>query len=177
MPIISAIVEAAKQNGLRFLVIGGHAVAHHHYSRTTEDTDLMISNVDRDRWIATITTLGQELFHDGGNFLQFKPVQGDGWRLDLMLVNRETFQKMLEASGTGTLEGIDVVMPSLSHLLAMKLHALKNAAGIRILKDMNDVVHLLVNNQVDVRSEEFRQLVLKHGTQEIYDKLVIACGS
>ena len=177
MPIISAIVQAAKQNGLRFLVIGGHAVAHHHYSRTTEDTDLLIATEDRNGWIATITGLGYGLFHDGGNFLQFKPVVGDGWRLDLMLVNQETFQKMFAASETGTLEGMSVAMPSLAHLLAMKLHALKNAGGIRTLKDMNDVVNLLVNNKVDVSSEEFRQLVLKHGTIEIYTKLATTCGS
>lgn len=177
MPIISTIVQAAKQNGLRFLVIGGHAVAHHHYSRTTEDTDLMISSIDRDRWIETITAMGHELFHDGGNFLQFKPVEGDGWRLDLMLVNPATFQKMIDSSEAGTLEGIAVIMPSLLHLLAMKLHALKNARGIRTLKDMNDVVNLLVNNRVDVRAEQFRQLALKHGTSEIYEKLVAVCGS
>jgi hypothetical protein len=175
MPLFVEISSEATRLGLQFLVIGGHAVAHHHYPRTTEDTDLMISSDDRNSWLELAGKLGLSLFHDGGTFLQFKPSEDTAWRLDLMLVKPATFAKMISASERGEVEGRPVLMPALDHLLALKLHALKHGRGIRVLKDMDDTVNLIVNNRVDVKSTAFRELVLKHGTSELYEKLVGAC--
>jgi predicted nucleotidyltransferase len=92
-----------------------------------------------------------------------------------MLVNASTFAKMVYEAETDTLEGQIVKLPSLDHLLALKLHALKNARGIRVLKDMDDVANLITNNRIDVRSTQFRELVLKYGTAELYEKLSSLC--
>lgn len=175
MPTFASLAEEAARSGLQFLVIGGHAVAHHHYPRTTEDTDILVCSDDREEWLRLAEGCGLTLFHDGGNFLQFTPPEPTGWRLDLMLVNASTFAKMVDASETDTLEGQTVKLPSLDHLLALKLHALKNARGIRVLKDMDDVANLITNNRIDVRSTTFRELVLKYGTAELYEKLSSLC--
>jgi predicted nucleotidyltransferase len=175
MPTFASFAKDASTKGLRFLLIGGHAVAHHHYPRTTEDTDLLICTDDREAWLQLAEVCGLKLFHDGGNFLQFTPPEPTGWRLDLMLVNVATFAKMVDASEVGTLEGQAVKLPSLDHLLALKFHALKNAHGIRVLKDMDDVANLITNNRIDVSSTNFRELVLKYGTPELYEKLSELC--
>lgn len=170
------LCETAHAKDLKWILIGGHAVAHHHYPRTTEDTDFLICADDKDAWLRLAAGRGLKLFHDGGNFLQFTPPETTGWRLDLMLVNASTFAKMLDGSETDTLEGQIVKLPSLDHLLALKLHALKNARGIRVLKDMDDVANLITNNRIDVRSTTFRELVLKYGTPELYEKLSSLCA-
>lgn len=175
MPLFATIVKEAAQRNLRFLVIGGHAVMHHHYSRTTEDADILAAQKDRERWLELAGKIGLALFHDGGTFLQFKPAEEIAWRLDIMLVSADTFAKMAAQSVQGLLEDQPVLMPALDHLLALKFHALKHAKGIRVLKDMDDVVNLIVNNRIDVRSASFRELVLKHATAELYEKLVHAC--
>jgi predicted nucleotidyltransferase len=171
MEVFAQLANKAGDKGLQFLLIGGHAVAHHHYPRTTEDTDILVCKDDRDAWLQLTEEIGLKLFNDGGNFLQFSPPESSGWRLDLMLVNASTFAKMTGESKTNTLEGQEVRMPSLDHLIALKLHALKHAVGIRVLKDMDDVANLITNNRIDVKSSEFRELVLKHGTPELYEKL------
>jgi len=171
MKVFAQLAEKAEDRGIQFLVIGGHAVAHHHYPRTTEDTDVLVCKDDRDAWMQLTGEIGLKLFNDGGNFLQFEPPQSSGWRLDLMLVNASTFAKMRDESETNTLEGREVRLPSLFHLIALKLHALKHASGIRVLKDMDDVANLITNNRIDVKADEFRELVLKHGTPELYEKL------
>ncbi len=175
MVTFADLATEAAENGLRFLLIGGHAVAHHHYPRTTEDTDLLVSSNDRESWLKLAGRFDLTLFHDGGNFLQFTPPESSGWRLDLMLVSASTFDKMAASSESGSLEGQSVRLPSLDHLLALKLHALKHAHGIRVLKDMDDVANLITNNQINVKSPAFRDLVLKYGTAEIYEKLSRFC--
>ncbi|HAV63045.1 MAG TPA: hypothetical protein DCY13_11855 [Verrucomicrobiales bacterium] len=176
MSTFSKLAMEAAESGLRFLLIGGHAVAHHHYPRTTEDIDLLVSSHDRESWLAIAGRVGLTLFHDGGSFLQFTPPAPSGWRLDLMLVNASTFDKMSAAAESGSLEGQSVRLPSLDHLLALKLHALKHARGIRVLKDMDDVANLIINNRIDPKDPAFRELVLKHGTTELYEKLARLCA-
>ncbi len=36
---------------------------------------------------------------------------------------------------------------------------------------MDDVANLTINNRINAKSPEFRELVLKHGTPELYEKL------
>jgi hypothetical protein len=67
-------------------------------------------------------------------------------------------------------------VPSLRHLLALKCHALKTTPAHRVLKDLQDVTTLVDANRLDVRDEQFKQLVLKYGHAELYERLVRMCG-
>lgn len=175
MGIFDQLNQTAGQGGLRFLVIGGHAVIHHGYARATQDVDILIQKEDRDRWLEVLATLGYKLFHDGGTFLQLEAPSADAWDLDLMLVNAETFQKFLADAEADDIEGVAVSMPSLRHLLALKFHALKYAKSDRVLIDSDDVVNLARINDVDVRADWFRQLAEKYGTAELYEAIVRRC--
>lgn len=176
MPIFNQLNRAAVQRGLQFLVIGGHAVMGHGFLRATQDVDLLVSKEDRDRWIQLAQDLDYRLFHDGGSFLQLSPAAGSGWELDLMLVPQPTFQKMVADAKSADLEGTAVLIPSLEHLFALKIHALKHGRGLRLLKDMNDVVELVLANGVDVRSDFFRGLFEKHGDLDLYERVLKACS-
>jgi predicted nucleotidyltransferase len=176
MTTFAHVADEAARNGLPFLLIGGHAVAHHHYSRTTEDTDILVSVDHREAWLNLAGRLGLKVFHDGGTFLQLTPGGSGVWRLDLMLVNATTFAKMVAAAVSGKLEGQTVQVVALDHLLALKFHALKHTRGTRGLKDMDDVVNLVLNNRVDVKAPAFRELVLKYGTAELYERLSSLCA-
>ena len=67
-------------------------------------------------------------------------------------------------------------VPSLSHLLALKLHALRHTRAHRFLKDFQDVEGLLRVNQIDLQSEKVRHLFLKYGNLDLYEKVVRACS-
>ena len=172
MSLFARLNEAATQAGLRFIVIGGHAVISHGYQRGTEDADLLVDKAERARWQALVEGLGFHFKHDGGAFLQFTSPDTTWWDLDLMLVPAATFQQLLNDVRPAQVEGAAVLVPSLPHLLALKLHALKHARGLRVLKDMDDVAHLLLDNGVDVRAEWVRQLFEKHGTPEHYERIL-----
>ncbi|MEK7685307.1 MAG: nucleotidyltransferase family protein [Verrucomicrobiota bacterium] len=163
--------EAAKQE-LRFIVIGGHAVMQHGYQRGTEDADILVDKNDRVLWQRIAEGLGYKFHHDGGAFLQYDAPEAAAWDLDIMLVPAETFHRLWAEIQPSQLEGASVAVPSLQHLLALKIHALKHGHGLRVLKDMDDVANLVLANRVDVRSEWFRQLFEKHGNMKLYERIV-----
>ena len=163
--------EAARR-GLRFIVIGGHAVIEHGFQRGTEDADILVSKAKREEWIECVTSLGYRLGHDGVTFLQFDPADPAAWELDLMLVPDEAFGRLLSRARPATLENASVVVPCLEHLIALKVHALKNGRGLRVLKDITDVAQLLQLNRVDMQTDWVKNVFEKYGSTELYEQVV-----
>ena len=65
-------------------------------------------------------------------------------------------------------------VPSLKHLMALKLHALKNNQIYREYPDLVDLINLVRFNKVDVTKNGFRELCLQYGNRALYDKIVKA---
>jgi len=170
--IYGRLKAAAARRGLRFILIGGHAVNLHGYARSTADLDLLICRDDRDAWVSATAELGYTVSRDGVTFLQLMPSQVAEWPLDLMLVGRDTFEEMVRAAQPMRLFGEEVLVASLPHLLALKLHALKHTNVGRVLKDYEDVLNLATVNNLDLRSDEFRHLCLRYGTPELYERIL-----
>ena len=177
MKLFEAIDTETRKYNLRFLVIGGLAINLYGYSRDTADLDFLISQTDRIQWLDLFTRLRYVVFHDGGNFIQLSSTEHTAWPVDLMLVRTETFQPMLDASREVDLYGTNSRIPSLEHLLALKLHVLKNTRMHRFLKDFLDVENLIRINKLDIKSENIRQLFAKYGTLELYEKVSNALAS
>jgi predicted nucleotidyltransferase len=169
---VTVINDKAKQRGLEFLVIGGHAFNYYCEPRTTLDVDLLVRKEDRSKWCELLSAEGFKIVNDADNFVQFSPPYGVEWRLDLMLVNAATFAKLRSKSRVASLLGIDACLPDPEHLIALKLHALRHGHADRFSKDFNDVVFLLQNAAIDPRSESFRKLAEQFGTPEIYEQLL-----
>ncbi len=169
--MLGAIARAGEEAGLSFLVIGGLAVVEHGYGRMTDDLDLMIRKSDRTAWTERLAPLGYRVWRDGGSFLQFEAAAERGLPLDAMLASDETFAKLHSVAVRRTVLGVSVLLPCLSHLFAMKFHAIRHTRGSRGMKDMGDVASLIEANRVDVTTTEFRELCDKYGTTELYDYL------
>lgn len=166
------LCASARAQDLRWLLIGGHAVAQHGYGRTTEDTDFLVCRDDVARWHELARNCGYTLFHEGANFSQWTaPEENPLSNLDFMIVNDTTFDKLLAESVTASVFGETMRLPSLNHLLALKFHALKGNPSLRVLKDLDDVIQLLAVNRVDVDEAGVRQLVLKFADEALYEKL------
>jgi hypothetical protein len=172
MPLFAQLKDAAASQGLAFLVIGGHAVIQHGFQRGTEDADILVCTDDRTNWLELVKGLGYRILHDGGSFIQFESPDPADWNLDMMFVAAETFGRLRAGATLARLDGVAVAMPSLEHLLALKVHALKHGQGLRVLKDMTDVAELLTVNRVDPREPWVRELFRKHGNMEIYERVV-----
>lgn len=61
--------------------------------------------------------------------------------------------------------GRKFTVPSLSHLIALKLHALKNNPEVRERWDLRDILELIKVNRVNVETDAFQDLCLEYGTE------------
>lgn len=171
MSFFATIHEEAVRRKLRFLVIGGLAVNHYGYSRDTGDLDFFISQNDREEWMKILADFGYVSHHDGGNFIQYNPPVQNAWPVDLMLVQEKTFAPIFAASCVANFFGVISRVPSLEHLIALKLHALKNTRMTRFLKDFLDVEYLIRLNRLDIKSRIICELFDKYGTPDLYEKV------
>jgi predicted nucleotidyltransferase len=176
MGLFEEIVTEAREKGLDFLVIGGHAVNFYGYSRETADLDLLVRQDARAAWAELFCGLGYAVDRDAETFVQLAPPGQAEWPVDLMLVREPTFAAMLAASREVNMYGAKLRIPSLDHLVALKLHALKHTRAHRFLKDFQDVEGLVRTNHLDLQSERVRQLFLKYGNLDLYEKIVRACS-
>jgi predicted nucleotidyltransferase len=177
MIFLQQIVSAGSQRKLGFLVIGGFAVIFHGCSRDTADLDLLVRREDRAAWVDYFVSQGYTVLRDAGSFIQFQPPEGNAWPVDLMLVADSTFEPMLAGAIEVDMYDTKVRIPSLEHLLALKLHALKHGHVGRFSKDFLDVEALVRVNRLDLRSEPLRSIFLKYGTLDLYEKISRALAS
>jgi hypothetical protein len=48
--------------------------------------------------------------------------------------------------------------------------------NLRIVKDSDDLIHLIKLNTVDLKAPVIRDIILKHGNEDLYNKLQRACA-
>jgi predicted nucleotidyltransferase len=173
---IQEIAKKAADAGISFLVIGGYAVLAHGYSRTTDDLDLIVQRGRRAQLGALLGNLGMSIKNDAVNFIQFDSENKAGMAVDLMFVSEEVFGRLEQAAIDAKVEGVPVRVVSLLHLIALKCHSFQNSKSIRRLKDMDDLVQLILVNRLDLKEPELRAMILKHGNAELYEKLRYACA-
>ena len=153
---------------LPFLIIGGYAVAAHGHTRATFDVDFLVRRGERAAWFSRLTAAGLKLFGETTAFAQFSQPEA-GNELDLMLVEESTFDRMWQASEERDFGGNRARVPCLDHLLALKLHALKQILPHRASKDAEDVEMLVRRHGLNLREPRYEQLFLKFGSRELYD--------
>lgn len=161
---------AREKPALPFLIIGGYAVAAHGHSRATFDVDFLASRNNREEWRQRLLRHGFQLASESASFSQFSPPdQSPG--LDLMFVSDGTFELFRAASQTKEFGNSTAQVPSLDHLLALKLHVLKQGLAHRTFKDAEDVEMLARRNKINLDDERYEKLFLKYGTREIYETI------
>jgi predicted nucleotidyltransferase len=174
---LPAIERAASDAKLEFIVIGGFAVIKHGYDRFTKDLDIVVLWDAKDAWHKLLEGLGYVLISKQEVFHQYEPRESGAWPLDLMFTREATFRQMIAASKIVSLEGATARLVALEHLIALKLHALKQSRLSRFLKDFGDVVKLVQLNKLDLSSAPMRGLFLKYGNAELYEKILRACAA
>jgi Nucleotidyl transferase AbiEii toxin, Type IV TA system len=167
--------EIAVRRNLPFLVIGGHAINAYGYSRLTQDVDILINQTHKSDWLTELEVKGFHLYHDGGPFLQMTPPSKCD-PLDLMLVNTITFETLNEGTKLWEISGLNMRVPSLEKLFALKIHVLKQDIPHRGYKDFMDILALADCNAVDLRSDKFRELCEKFGNKKIYERILAFKG-
>ena len=106
----------------------------------------------------------------GGHFVSFWHGRREQPPVDVMLVDEMTFAKLLARSVAYEFGEVTLRVPALLHLIALKLHAMKNAPE-RAHKDFADIIELLECNQRAVSARELEEVCERFGPPGIFEKL------
>lgn len=172
--VFHLISELSKEKGVSCILIGGFAVNYYKVSRQTADVDFLITEEDFKKIIVVLEAAGyKQDFGQAKVFAHFKSSdQAALMDVDFMLVNKETFAGMIKEGKHVQIAGEEFIIPSINHLIALKLHSLKYNFKLRENKDLPDIISLIKINQLDYKSQEFKALSLKYGTEEIYRQIL-----
>ncbi len=170
---LEIVQKALARAGVKTILIGGFAVIYYGYQRATQDLDLMICLDDLANATMALENEGFVMAIASDVCAKFKKKDLDLKAVDLVLVEKTTFQNVWKGGHSIPMAGTDFMVPSLEGLLAMKLHAIKQDPIKRLLKDIADIARLLDANGLDPRDNAFKQLCLRFGTQDIYDKILV----
>lgn len=166
------VLQAAESAGLEIILIGGHAVNALGYERTTLDLDFMVVTDDLEKWKALLANKGFKLLYEIGAFIQFASPHTDGFRVDLMLVDPSTFSKIASASLRVQYGSVPVRVPCVLHMIALKLHALKNPEREKLGKDYGDIRALILRHNIDTNSADFLGILDRYASSIVRTKLM-----
>lgn len=172
--IFQICVDAAAAAGLEFLLIGGHAVNAHGFIRTTTDFDFLLTSRDLRAWSEVLHRAGYDLAAPERAiqaFAQFQPRATDGFRVDLMLVDDATFAKLVAGSEYAEVGHRRVRVIGVLHLIALKLHALREPHRVEAGVDYLDIVQLVRMKRVDISGAEFQEIVYRYASPIIRERL------
>ena len=170
--IFRLITDIFAKGKVTAVLIGGFAVNYYKVTRQTADIDFLITSDDFKRLLSLLEGEGYKLGYTQEVFARLigeKPYLMD---LDFMFVDKETLDKIINEGEEINIAGQKFIVPSLNHLIALKLHAIKYNPKIREYKDLSDVIELIKINKLKVKNEEFKNLCLKYGTEELYHKIL-----
>ncbi len=171
MEILRTIALYVEDKDLPFLVIGGHAVNSYGISRQTGDLDLLVQRSKKERWIDLLIRLNYKLGQNDDSFVRFRHEQIAAWPIDLMLVEENTFSKLVNDSKSENIGEAKVRIVSANHLATLKIHALKHFQEHRYVKDYNDLLALLRSGAAKFSEADLRELCERYASLQLFDKL------
>ena len=138
--------------GVDCLLIGGFAVNHYGYTRNTLDVDFMIVT-QRLNDVRRIMTEAGFTNIDIKENVAFFSIPDEGLRVDFLRVDESTMKQLLDRAVTITIRGRELRVPSLKHLIAMKIFAFAQNTARRMGKDLPDIAYLSVINNLDFEKD------------------------
>lgn len=164
--VFKIISETLPDAGVDCLLIGGFAVNYYGYTRNTLDVDFMI--------IATFSDVVRSIMQDCGflnmdereNVLFCSRPEG-GPRVDFLKVDEGTMQKLQSHAHDIIIQEVQLRLPCLKDLIAMKIFSLTQDTARRMAKDLPDIAYLALLNDLDLTAD-IKPLCDRFGTPVVY---------
>ncbi len=167
--VIDAVAGFLERENAPFALVGAFALHAYGLSRATFDLDFVTEAEVRERLIAYLESLGYETLHASSGYSNHLHSDAAAGRLDFIYVAGETSRRLFSAPGTTLrLGGRDLPVPRAEHLVAMKVHAMKNDPE-RVFQEMADIRVLLRVPGID--EDEVRGYFERAGMEDRYIEL------
>jgi predicted nucleotidyltransferase len=168
MDLFVELARLSKERELPLLVIGGHAVNAYGYNRTTLDVDFVIAIESFSKWRPALESLGYRWIGQTETFARLQPPKTNppSFPIDVMFVSPETFAKLDAEKVELDFGEARLPVPQPLHLIALKLHAMKNPERLKKGKDLPDIVNLVSVCELDPEGPEFIAILDRYATHE-----------
>ena len=169
--IFHFVSEVFDKGGVACVLIGGFAVNFYKGSRNTKDVDFLTTREDYGKILDLLKNEGfkEDYIHE--TFARLKTDKLHYMDIDFMFVEKDVIEKIIKDGQQATIGGQKFIVPSVLHLIALKLHSIKDNKK-REYKDLLDIIDLIRNNRIDIKSKEFKELCLKYGNELLYKRIV-----
>lgn len=166
--------SSAQKAGLEYLLIGGYAASYWGSPRFTADIDFSVKSSDFEKVNQVMQNLDYTIAfkHPKGSFAHFLPIKGSNFRVDFVIVDSSTWKELYDSKSLVEF-GKGLVCPIVSplHLIAMKLHAAKQSDRTEYLKDLSDVVEIMIKQEISFNFLEENGILKKYGSESTLNEL------
>lgn len=170
--VFQLITQLIQKEKVSCVLIGGFAINYYKVARQTADIDFLITKEDFEKIFPSLEKAGYKQEPSQENFVQLKSSKSSLMDIDFMFVDRQTLDKILKEAKTIEIARQKFKVPSLNHLIALKLHSIKYNPKLRLTTDFPDIINLIRINDVNVNDAQFKELCLKFGNEEIYQRIL-----
>ncbi len=167
---IDILVEGLARHKLEALVIGGYSLPAYGVMRQTLDVDCLIAETEINRLKEILSEAGYVEKEKTENFVRYSHPSVCLMDVDVVFVDQNTFNKMMKESMVYRMGKVEIRVPSLIHLISLKLHAVKNNPE-RENRDMGDIGELLKSNPGNLSMAELKSICGKYGPEGTFAKL------
>jgi len=167
---LQIISDTAVSQSLDILLIGGYALQAYGVVRQTIDVDCLVSLNDREKLDSILCNNGYKGVGKTENFHRYRNESIYLMDIDVLYVNSDTMNKLIRAAMEFHLQDKAFRVPGMIHLIALKLHGIKNNPA-REARDITDITELLRLNKDKVKLEEIRDVCRRYGPDNIFAKL------
>lgn len=168
--VFHLVSSVFRKGGVSVVLIGGFAVNYYKVTRQTIDVDFLCTKEDYSKIEKLLEKEGYKAWGKEENFIQLENKKSGLMDIDFMFVDEDTFNKIKESGREVEIAKQRFAIPSIYHLIALKLHSIKNNPK-REITDFPDIVRLIVNNSIDANDYDFKNLCLRYGTEELYQRI------
>ncbi|MBD3240552.1 MAG: hypothetical protein GF331_08210 [Chitinivibrionales bacterium] len=122
-----------------------------------------------------LLSAGYSVFNRRDVFVQYRGSTPGMRDVDLLIADTATMARLRSQGTEVSMAGRTFTVPSIMHLIAMKLHPIAGNPK-RELKHFPDIVHLVRESHLDPNAEEVVTLFRDYGTGELHARLVELLG-
>lgn len=166
------ISKECQKHNISIILVGGFAVNYYHVTRQTADIDFLIFIDDYSKIKNILENEEYNEIYKNNLFTRFENKRTNFLDIDFLFIDAKTLKTMID-NGTSIMIGDNSFnIPSLNHLIAMKLHAIKNNPKREYI-DLLDILNLITVNTIDINENSFQEILKKYGTLELQNKIKI----
>lgn len=167
--VLCLLATMSKETRVPILLIGGYALQAYGVPRQTVDVDVLVSDAHSRAVDAALQGAGYAQVARSEIFARYRHPSIAMADVDVLFVDGDTAERMFARAMQYVSGEATYLVPALSHLIAMKLHAIRSNPQ-REPRDFADIVEVVRANPGRLGQDELRDLCVKYGPEDVWRK-------